>query len=56
MWNKIRNWFLDNEMQLTWFIIGNFVAWFVVDIEQHNYTGALIDAIIVAINYIYRPR
>lgn len=50
------NWFKENEMQLTWFIIGVFTMCFVVDIGHQNYTGALVDAIIVTINYIYRPR
>jgi hypothetical protein len=56
MWNKIRQWFADNEMQLTWFFIGNFAAWFIVDIGTQSYWNALFDAIIVAVNYVYRPR
>jgi hypothetical protein len=56
MLSKIRNWFLAHEMQCTWFIIGTFATWFIVDIERQNYIGALIDLIIVVINYIYRPR
>lgn len=56
MLNKIRNWCVAHEMQLTWFIIGTFVTWFLVDLERQNYVGALVDAIIVVINYIYRPR
>ena len=56
MWNKIRTWFVDNEMQLTWFFIGVFSTWMVVDFGRENYLGALFDAIIVVINYIYRPR
>jgi len=56
MWNNIRRWFASNEMQLTWFIIGVFSTWFIVDMGNQNYTGALWDAVIVAVNYIYRPR
>ena len=56
MWNKIRTWFVDNEMQLTWFFIGVFSIWMVVDLGSQNYLGALFDAVIVIINYIYRPR
>lgn len=56
MWYNIRRWFANNELQLTWFIIGLFAMCFVVDIGKQNYTGALLDVIIIAINYIYRPR
>lgn len=56
MWNTIRTWFADNEMQLTWVFIGVFSTWAVVDFERANYLGALFDLIIVTVNYIYRPR
>ena len=56
MWNKIRIWLYENDRQLTWFIIGLFAMCFIVDIGKQNYIGALMDAIIVVINYIYRPR
>lgn len=56
MWTNIRQWFSKNELPLTWFIIGVFSTWAVVDFERANYLGALFDLIIVAVNYIYRPR
>jgi hypothetical protein len=56
MWNNIRRWFKDNEMQLTWFFIGTFLAWSVDDFSNQNYISALFDLIIVAVNYTYRPR
>jgi hypothetical protein len=56
MWNKIRFWLYENDRQLTWFLIGLFVMCFVVDIENQNYPGAVMDAFIVGINYILRPR
>jgi hypothetical protein len=57
MWTTtIRNWFKDNEMQLTWFFIGVFGTYFVIDMSNQNYVGALLDAVIVAVNYITRPR
>ena len=56
MWENIRRWFKLNELPLTWFIIGVFAMCFVVDIGKQNYIGALLDAVIVVINYIYRPR
>lgn len=56
MWNKIRIWLYENDRQLTWFFIGLFVMCFFVDMNKQNYFGALMDAIIVAINYTLRPR
>ena len=56
MWNKIRFWLYENDRQLTWFFIGLFVMCFFVDMNRQNYFGALMDAIIVAINYTLRPR
>lgn len=56
MWTNIRRWFSSNELQLTWFFIGLFAMSFIVDVGNQNYSGALLDAIIIAINYIYRPR
>jgi hypothetical protein len=56
MWTKIRQWLYENDRQLTWFFIGLFSMCFIIDMGKQNYSGALMDAIIVAINYIYRPR
>ena len=56
MLSKIKSWFSDNEMQLTWFSIGVFTMWFTVDIGHQNYLGALFDVLIIATNYIFRPR
>jgi hypothetical protein len=56
MWNKICNWYNDNDMQITWFIIGSFLTWLIVDISFGNLLGALFDLIIVAVNYVYRPQ
>lgn len=55
MWNKIRSWFHENDVQVAWFIIGNFAAWFVVDIGNQNFFGAAMDAIVVVVNYAFRP-
>jgi hypothetical protein len=56
MWANIIRWHRRNELQLTWFFIGLFAMCFIVDIGKQNYFGASLDLIIVAINYIYRPR
>lgn len=56
MLNKIRRWLYENDRQLTWFFIGLFAMCFIIDIGKQNYSGAALDAIIIAINYILRPR
>jgi|694.fasta_scaffold17000_5 hypothetical protein len=56
MWTTIHRWFRTNEQPLTWFIIGVFAMCFIMDIGKQNYFGALLDLIIIAINYTYRPR
>ncbi len=56
MLDKILTWFRLYEMEVTWFVIGTFATYFIVDLGRGNYTSALVDAIIVVINYIYRPK
>lgn len=56
MLDKILLWFKFYEMEITWFVIGTFATYFIVDLGRSNYWGALVDAIIVVINYIYRPK
>jgi hypothetical protein len=56
MLSKFLAWFKDNEMQLTWGFIGFFAACFVQDIGKQDYVNALIDLVLVVINYVYRPR
>jgi hypothetical protein len=55
MLSKIRQWGRENDYQITWFIIGSFVSWFLVDLGRGDYLGATIDAVVVAINYAFRP-
>jgi len=56
MLNKIRNWYLGNEAEITWFFIGLFTAFFIVDLGQHEFLNATIDLALVIINYIFRKR
>ena len=55
MFDKIRRWGRDNEYQVTWFIIGSFTAWFMVDLGCGDLVGAAVDAFVVAVNYAFRP-
>lgn len=55
MLNKIRQWGRENDYQITWFIIGSFVSWFLVDLGRGDYVSAAIDAFVVAVNVAFRP-
>ena len=56
MLDKIRKWGHENDMQISWFIIGSFTAWFIVDLGNYNLVGAAVDAFVVAVNYAFRPQ
>jgi hypothetical protein len=56
MLSKLRQWGIENDYQITWFIIGSFTAWFLVDLGRGDYVGAAIDAFVVAVNVAFRPR
>ena len=56
MWNKIRQWLADNDVQITWFFIGFFMSCFFTDFGQHDFLNATIDLALVVINYIFRKQ
>ena len=56
MISKIKNWWTKHDMQLTWFIIGTFTTWLIVDLSIQHYQQALVDAVILVLNYIARPK
>jgi len=51
--NKIREWYIRNSDEITWFLIGFLISSALVQIGQHNYTDAAIDCLIAGINYIF---
>lgn len=56
MWNNIRAWFRDNDLQLTWFFIGLFTAQFFQDVGRGEWTYAILDLLLIVLNYVLRPR
>ena len=50
MWDKIYNWFIRYNTEISWFLTGWFSAYFLVDFSQGNWWGCLLDAILVVLN------
>ena len=49
--SKFRAWYLQNQLQITWFLIGFLCFGGLVDFGQGNYAGALLSWGIALINY-----
>lgn len=54
--SKVLEWFRENEMQLTWFIIGFLTMACMEALARGNYLVAIGDATLIGINYYLRPR
>jgi len=53
MMNKFRAWYLSNQVQITWFLIGFLVHAGLIDFAQGDYVGMLLFWGIAVINYIF---
>lgn len=49
--NKFRQWYLNNQKEITWFLIGFLVMAGLQDLSSGNYVGALISFGLAYINY-----
>ena len=54
MWDKIRTWGYKNSLQITWFLIGLFVAFGIKDAEVGNWLGVGLNWGLAYINYLLR--
>ena len=54
MLNKIRSWHSDNYLEITWFLIGTFIAFGFSDIANSNWGWAIIDFGLAYINFAFR--
>jgi hypothetical protein len=52
--NSIRQWYLKNHTEITWFLIGFLVMAGLQDLSVGNYLGALISFGLAYINYKLR--
>ena len=49
--NKFRQWYLTNQTEITWFLIGFLTLGGLQDLSVGNYVGALINFALAYINY-----
>jgi hypothetical protein len=52
--SRFRNWYIRNQDAITWFIIGWMVLSCMNNVSNQQYVLALVDAVIVFINYKLR--
>lgn len=52
MLNKIYQWLVAHDFQISWFFIGYFVSEFFQDAARGNWLGAVLDVVIVVLNYV----
>ena len=52
--NKFREWYVRNQDEITWFIIGWMSLAVIDDLVAHNYIWAAINFVILYINYQLR--
>lgn len=53
MLENFRQWYLRNQLQITWFLIGWLVLGGIYDFGRGNYTGAILLWVIALVNYIF---
>ena len=54
MWDKIRTWSYINRVEITWFLIGLFIAFGIRDVDIGNWIGAGLNFGLAWINYLLR--
>lgn len=56
MLNNFRQWYLENAVQITWFIIGAMIMSGFIYLGQGMYINALVSFAIAAANYWFRNK
>jgi hypothetical protein len=51
--NKFKAWYLHNQTEITWFLIGWLVLAGIYDFGRGEYVGALVLWAIALVNYIF---
>ena len=49
--NSIKQWYIRNQVQVAWFIIGWLSLDLLYSFSRGNYTSMAIDAVLIALNY-----
>ena len=56
MFERFRNWYLDNYTEITWFLIGFLVMDALVQFGRGNWGGVIISLGLAVLNYIFAKR
>ena len=51
--NKIRDWYLRNYTEITWFLIGWMSFALLIDFSKGDWAGCLFDIVVIAINVYF---
>jgi len=51
--DKFINWYRDYYTEITWFVIGILFINFLEDMARENFSGALLNAVLIAVNYMF---
>lgn len=54
MLSKIRDWWIRNDVEITWAIIGSLTTFGICDLAQGFYVNAVISFLFAYLNYIFR--
>ena len=49
-----RDWYKENDVEITWALIGALTAFGIADLEHGSYVWATIDFALAYVNYIFR--
>lgn len=56
MFERFRNWYLDNYTEITWFLIGFLVMDALVQFGRGNWSGVIISLGLAILNYMFAKR
>ena len=56
MLDNFRAWYLRNQVQITWFLIGWLCLGGIYDFGRGNYTGAVVLWVLALVNYVFVKR
>jgi hypothetical protein len=51
MLNKIYQWLVKYDFEISWFFIGYFTSEFFQDFARGNWVGVILDIVIIVLNY-----
>lgn len=54
--SKFRNWYMNNHLEITWFLIGLLVSGGIDSLVRGHYGNAALSFVLAYINYIFNKR